>query len=148
MPIYLQRAASAESLRVYRRGEPVPGQRVVHPDQIAVEWAGRVGQPSSYGLLGGIAAASTVEPMPMPIGTFAQALVKSDIVTFGLPDEFAAAARRDPVVVTIAAAGEAGSSVWVFRSLASMLAALLAREGSVERDALWALWDNSRIPLN
>jgi len=146
MPITVQRAAPAERLRVYRRGEPVPGQRVVHPDQIAVEWAGRAGHPSSYGLLGGIAEASTVEPMP--VGTFANALAQADIVAFGLPEEFAAAAQRDSVVITIAAAGEAGSSVNVFRALASMLVTLVARDGSMEPEDLWAAWDASRTPLN
>jgi hypothetical protein len=72
----------------------------------------------------------------------------ADEVRFGLPSEYAASVVEGvadvPAEITVAAHGRIGSSAFVFRRLAALLA-LLLEEGVPEADAaLWAAWDAMR----
>jgi hypothetical protein len=115
---------------------------------IAIEWAGRRGHPSSYGLLGGSNALVTSLDVP-ELGTFQESLAGGlDEVQFGLPAEFrtaVSAGLRSPVALAVAAHGSLGSSARVFGQLAAMLSALLvAPTPPTQADALWALWRSVR----
>jgi hypothetical protein len=61
----------------------------IAPAAVCVEWASRLGHPSSYGLLGGHLGAAASECLAWPTGRYAQSLAgRSDQVEFGLPDEY------------------------------------------------------------
>jgi hypothetical protein len=120
-----------------------------------IEWAGRKGHPSSYGMLGGFASEGT------PGAVFDQHLSgvlskktlarSADHVTAALPDEYRPAiasmaeARRLHLVITVAAEGAIGSSSSVFASLTAMLLSAAVSDGwpSTGHD-VFALWSSVR----
>lgn len=114
-------------------------------DGLAVEWAGQVGHPSSYGLLGGRAGEVTRLEVPER-GSYQGSLAgASDEVAFGLPAEYRQAVGqglRSPVALTVAAHGQVGSSAYVFRRLASLLSALISDGVPATDPDLWLLWDS------
>lgn len=131
------------------RDRPMMRLRIRADDsQLSLEWAGRTGHPSSYGLLAG--ARSTVPGLNVPAegGRYRQSLARSaDEVYWGLPEEYRAsvaevlAEQPTPLTVTQAAHGLIGSSILVFRCLASMLAQV-ARGGTPVDDVdIWHLFD-------
>ena len=122
-----------------------------HPDQaIAVEWAGRTGHPTSYALLGAARAGVGVQFYG---GTepFTDALPgKTDLVAFGLPDEYRAAVEEelpgDTYDLLVAAHGTYGSSPMAFRWAARLLRQAL-REPTLllaDDEALWRTWAAAR----
>lgn len=122
--------------------------RSERPRSLSVEWASRVGHPSSYGLLGG-------RPYDTPLLSVASygAIYKeslagpADKVRWGLPDEYRTiiqqtlAAQPAIVAVTEAAAAAVGSSAHVFATLATMLATLSTSNLLPDDAELWRLWD-------
>jgi hypothetical protein len=142
----LIRKEPAMSLRIwttlgYRSGSDLPSSATV-------EWSGRAGHPSSYGLLGG-RRSSRPHISVFPSGAkFRDALASSsDDVRWGLPAEYEAAvglaleSQLQTVAVSQAAHGLVGSSVDVFRALTVLLCRLLA--GGVPREdaEIWKLRD-------
>ncbi len=118
------------------------------PSSIDVEWVGRDGHPSSYGLLGGNQAPAARVDVYSGNAIFTDALVAGmDEVRWGLPDEYKEAVwetlQVQPTLVAIsrAAHAAAGSSPHVFRALTAMLCRLLAGDGSPDDAGLWSLWD-------
>ena len=114
-------------------------------DGIAVEWAGQVGHPSSYGLLGGRAAGLTRLDVPERGAYEASLAGTSDDVTFGLPAEYRQAVGEglsSPVALGVAAHGQVGSSEYVFRRLAALLSALVSVGVPATAADLWLLWDS------
>jgi hypothetical protein len=131
---------AGESLRVWTSANG-PLDEVA--EGLTVEWAGQVGHPSSYGLLGGRSSQVT-QVAPGDARGYEESLAgAADQVRFGLPSEYAAAvsdALTTPVEVTIAAHGLVGSSPAVFSRVAAFLA-LLLRDGVPEDDEdLWSGW--------
>ncbi len=118
------------------------------PATATVEWAGRTGHPSSYGLLGG-ARSSAPRISVFPSGAkFRGSLARSsDEVRWGLPAEYEAAiaeAMEDQpqaVVVSQVAHGRIGSSMYVFRCLTVLLCRLLAGGVPNEDAEVWKLRD-------
>jgi hypothetical protein len=112
---------------------------------VAVEWAGRVGHPSSYGLLGGRESGGAQTDHVESIGYVSSLAGASDAVEFGLPDEYRDAVRDEfgtRFEVVVAAHGRIGSSERVFRRLAATVRSLLAQPATSDAD-LWALWDSA-----
>ena len=133
MPRTLTRAH--ERMRIYAPGERVPGQRDAPHGQVVVEWAGRLGHPSSYGLLGIAPGAPRVEIADAP---FPRSLAgRLDVVRFGLPPEYVAVVDGEDV--TVAAHGEAGSSALVFRALLAVLKREIVMQAS-DSD-VWNVFD-------
>ncbi len=120
------------------------------PETAEIEWAGRVGHPSSYGLLGGrrtsgdAQVAVTYDGTPTYKGSLAG---RSDKVLWALPAEYERAVinvlrqQPVPVVVTDAAHGEVGSSEYVFHTLAAMLGHVMAAGVPADDDDVWLLLD-------
>jgi hypothetical protein len=125
---------------------PVPGEI----DVVGVEYRGRLGHPSSYGLLMARAPDSLgvqldLNPMPVALS------VPCDEVTLGLTEPECAealhAAGRDlarGLVITAVGEGLYGSSVVVFTRLVAVISLLLATglESADEVD-IWAIWDSA-----
>jgi len=111
-----------------------------------VEWAARPGHPSSYGLLGGHLGGAPSDRDAWPTGQYPESLAgHSDVVEFGLPQEYldALAAVRGELVVTVAAHGRVGSSIVVFRRLASVLIDFLTNGIPVQDVEVWRAWDRT-----
>ncbi|MFC8847706.1 MULTISPECIES: hypothetical protein [unclassified Micromonospora] len=117
-------------------------------DAVGVEYRGRLGHPSSYGLLVGRAARGhegtfSLDPKP---GTL---MVAGDHVTLGLTEpEYhgalgaASALLGGGLVISGAAEGRYGSSSVVFAKLAALLSVLLCAGPDVIDEArLWVTWD-------
>jgi hypothetical protein len=128
----LRHSTPIEVLRIWR-GEPAPDGRELAASEIAIEWAGRVGHPTSYALLGGVRRGDASRLSTSTSGSdYPDAIAgRNDRVAFGLP-EYAHEAVRSvieevpfPVEVTLAAHGEVGSSPMAFRWIAALLVALL-----------------------
>jgi hypothetical protein len=147
----LQRGAGLGALRIWCDGDwptddvPVGG--------IAIEWVGRGGHPTSYVLLGGSPAAR-FEVGAAATGTvYEDALAGvADLVRFGLPPEYRGAVDQvgellptgaHPCRISLAAHGEAGSSVVAFRAGTIFLTTIMGRASSLSEDELWAAWTAS-----
>lgn len=123
---------------------PVPAAAGV----VGVEFRGRLGHPSSYGLL--MAHATDSRGVQFDIRSAPVALsVPCDEVALGLTEpEYRAAlsaaglALGSGLVITGVGEGQAGSSVVVFTRLVAVLSVLLAvGSESVDDAELWATWD-------
>ena len=113
---------------------------------MAVEWAGRIGHPSSYALLGG-----ALVPPPEPdqdTGWVKNTLAgRLDRVHSGLLAEYREAvnsATDGRLHIATAAHGEIGSSQLVFSRVATVLLAILDNGVPDSEEALWRLWDGTR----
>jgi hypothetical protein len=159
-----RQAPAGRQERFVIRKEPMMSLRIwtttgVHsgsnlPATATVEWSGRAGHPSSYGLLGG-ARSSGPRISVFPSGAkFRDALgSSSDDVRWGLPAEYEAAVAEaledqpQAVMVSQAAHGRIGSSVYVFRGLTVLLCRLLAGGVPSEDAEIWKLrdrcWDDN-----
>jgi hypothetical protein len=122
-----------------------PGGVPIPTDGLCVEWAGRIGHPSSYALLGGRGSDGKAGLLKMGLtGPYVDSLAgPADVVEFGLPEEYAVAVRRGvngAVAVTLAAHGRVGSSPVVFTRVGRLLAVFL-RDGVPADDAdVWRAW--------
>lgn len=122
-----------------------PGRVSTPTDGLCVEWAGQVGHPSSYALLGGRLSDGTPGQVRVDLtGPYVGSLAgAADVVEFGLQEEYAVAVRRGvngAVQVTIAAHGRVGSSPVVFARVGRLLAVFL-RHGVPADDAdVWQAW--------
>jgi hypothetical protein len=139
----VEAARDGERLRLWNCADGPAGEDA---DGLTVEYAGRVGHPSSYGLLGG--RRSTVASLhPLASGRYESSLAgDSDDVEFGLPNEYkpaVAAGLHRRVEIVIAAHGRVGSSESVFRRLAATLSDLLDSDDVPTEADLWASWDSS-----
>lgn len=125
---------------------PVPAE----VDVVDVEYRGRLGHASSYGLLMARAADSPgvqIDLIPMPVALS----VPSDQVTLGLTEpEYAealhAAGRDLATGLVIRGIGEGlyGSSAVVFTRLVAVISLLVATGVESADDAdIWASWDNA-----
>ncbi|MEV0809810.1 hypothetical protein [Micromonospora sp. NPDC050200] len=125
---------------------PVPAEA----DVVGVEYRGRLGHPSSYGLLMARAADSPgvqIDLSPMSVALS----VRGDEVTLGLTEpEYAGAlhtAGRSlcrSLVITGVGEGLYGSSVVVFTRLVAVVSLLLAAGlMPVDEADLWATWDDA-----
>ncbi|MGK5737849.1 hypothetical protein [Micromonospora sp. URMC 103] len=125
---------------------PIPAEVEV----VGVEYRGRLGHPSSYGLL--MARATDSPGVQLDLDPMRAVLsVPSDEVTLGLTEpEYAEAlhaAGRDlatGLVITAIGQGLYGSSVVVFTRLVAVISLLLATglESADEVD-IWASWDSA-----
>jgi hypothetical protein len=120
------------------------GDRLLHNDEIGIEWCGRAGHPSSYALLVGrrVQANSAIALRYQEQRQFHGSLAGiCDEVHWGLSDEYREPALKafgPGIEVTIAAQGEIGSSIRAFERAGKMLRQLLTShhdEGDV-----WPLW--------
>lgn len=113
-----------------------------------VEWAGRAGHPSSYGLLGGAPSDKNRVGVWPSDAKFNDSLASgADDVRWGLPSEYErailGAVESEPqrVVVGTAAHGAIGSSSLIFARLAKLLSRLLATDIPSEDEDVWRLVD-------
>ncbi|MFI7070617.1 hypothetical protein [Micromonospora sediminicola] len=115
---------------------------------VGLEYRGRLGHPSSYGLL--MAYATESRGVQFDFRSTPVALsVPCDGVTIGLPEpEYRAAlsaaglALGVGLIVTGVGEGRVGSSVVVFTRLVAVLSVLLAvGSESVEDAEVWTTWD-------
>ena len=118
------------------------------PLNLTVEWAGRVGHPSSYGLLTGRLSARASIGAPGAGAAYPDSLASdADDVRWGLPVGYrpavaeAIAGLAQPLRITDAAHGLVGSSPHVFRVLTGLLSGLLAVGVPIDDDDLWRLFD-------
>jgi hypothetical protein len=132
------------TLRLWTSGDG-PGH--LEPRGLAVEWLGRGGHPSSYGLLGGHLAGDGVGGFDLRTsGPYVNSLAgTTDDVEFGILEQYtdwASRALGGDVVVTVAAHGRFGSSSGAFMWVGHLLSALL-REGVPSSDAdVMVLWQS------
>jgi hypothetical protein len=118
------------------------------PSFATVEWVGRAGHPSSYGLLTGARSPSPRLAIADEGARYREALPgKADNVIWGLPDEYVNAVTAvleeevQPVLVSHAAHGEIGSSRDVFAALTRLLCRLLAGGLPQDEEDVWRLRD-------
>ena len=137
-------------LRIYGHGELLPGEAIAPESRIVVEWAGRIGHASSYGLLGATETnhlTDTAIELDHEGTNFHASLAgATDQVVFGLLDEYRAAIRAAssvftfPMTVRIAAHAAIGSSAIVFERLTDLLAPLVYATDAERTDDLVRLW--------
>lgn len=118
------------------------------PSWVTVEWSGRIGHPSSYGLLGGAPSRVPSVNVMEAGGRFADALAASvDDVRWGLPLEYEGpvlevlVAQPRPVNISRAAHGLIGSSEMVFRALTHLLCHILTAGLPTDDLEVWKLRD-------
>jgi hypothetical protein len=133
-------SSNEPTTRVLERAQPRMRLRIVSghtrtsgshgPAWVHVEWAGRVGHPSSYGLLGGTRVDKSVVRIQPSGAKFRDSLASgADDVRWGSQPEFEVAildalqSQPQGVLVSQAAHGAIGSSPYVFARLARSLAA-------------------------
>jgi hypothetical protein len=116
-----------------------------------VEWAGRIGHPSSYALLGGNRFSAEGVKVFSTGSLYKEALAASvEEIRWGLPPEYEEAvmevlmAQPQPVVVSKSAYGEVSSSVQSFRTIALMLCQILSVGLPEAEDDVWKLFDRCR----
>jgi hypothetical protein len=127
-----------------------PNEPGLLPDSATVEWAGRVGHPSSYGLIAGALAETTgVVAGELPPTRFRDSLAgRSDKVLWGLEDEYriaieaALAEEVRSVLVSRVAHGEVGSSAYVFAALTRFLCRVLVADLPTSDEDVWRLFDS------
>lgn len=115
---------------------------------LTIEWAGRIGHPSSYALLRGWRASRADVHVPPGGALFKGSLATSvDEVRWGLPPEFEESVldvlmtRPQPVRVGGAAHGLVGSSAQAFRCVALMLCHMLTVGVPHDDEDIWRLFD-------
>lgn len=118
------------------------------PAHATVEWAGRVGHPSSYALLTGTRSGTAGIALLDSGDTYRSPLVRrGDNLRWGLPAEYETAVadvlEHEPqaVVVSHAGHGQIGSSQIAFRGVARLLCRVLAGGLPSEDEAVWRLRD-------
>jgi len=143
----LARAGSQMRMRVHVTPTGA-WDRSERPRSLSIEWAGRVGHPSSYGLLGGRPYDAPVVMVESYGAIYKESLAgPADEVRWGLPDEYRTtiqetlAAQPAIVAVNDAAFAAVGSSAHVFAALATMLATLSTGKLLPDDAELWRLWD-------
>ena len=125
----------------------------IPPGTTGVEFRGKLGHPSSYGLLAGRPVApgapASIALLTPPPDEHLE--VPIDDVPLGLPDEYrpavlaAAENRRFPIEITHAVHGVYGSSWAVFYALPWLLIDVLrAPPTSSSEDELWQRWFEAR----
>ena len=111
---------------------------------MTLEWAGQLGHPSSYGLIGAREASQTVLPDPSG-GRYVESLAgELDQVYFGLPAAYAEAViavLQRPLELTVAAHGEVGSSPAVFARLTAAVEHFTVAGIPAPDDEIWRVWD-------
>ena len=117
---------------------------------VAVEWGGRIGHPSSYGLLGGqLIDGQTQILVPEDGGPFHGALAAwSERVVFGLAAEYRSAITSEAPVglaLTVAAHGDMSSSRMVFRWLTCFLVDLLETGVPENSENTWLRFDAATV---
>ena len=128
-------------------GEPGRGSGL--PSWASVEWVGRAGHPSSYGLISGARANEPrIAMSDEGPARFRESLAaNADTVVMGLPDEYRAAVSGaladevQAVVVSRAAHGKIGSSSEVFAGLTRFLCRVLAGGLPQDDEEVWRLRD-------
>jgi hypothetical protein len=133
-------------LRIVRGHSRNSGSR--GPTWAHVEWAGRAGHPSSYGLLGGTRADKPGVRVQPSGAKFRDSLAsRADDVRWGLEPEYESAildaleSQPQGVLVSTAAHGAIGSSPYVFARLATFLCRILSTDVPVEDSEVWRLFD-------
>lgn len=132
------------------RVELAPNGQGLQAESATIEWVGRVGHPSSYGLIGGaLAETSGIALNEGRRSRFRGSLAGSlDKVYWGLEDEYRAAIEAalaeggQPVLVSRAAHGEVGSSAYVFAALTRFLCHVLASDLSTSDEEVWRIFDS------
>lgn len=142
---------SYSKFRIFGPGEVVDPDVVLAEGEYLVEWAGRVGHPSSYGCLGGRGSSRTgVDVHSARSGRpFRTSLAgRGDTVCWGLPDEYRTALDGVALdlIVTHAAHGHASSSNFVFTSLARVLMLILRTRNRASDHQIEAAWEKSPSP--
>jgi hypothetical protein len=140
----LKRQETSQLLIWTENDGPLP----VSAGSVGVEFRGRLGHPSSYGLLAGRRHSGPGVRIDLDTALPGAIFVPCDRVRVGLSeDEYRVAIVGIDllddvgVVVTAAADGEIGSSSWVFRRLASVLATLVvAAPDTVADECIWDTW--------
>lgn len=119
------------------------------PSFVDVEWVGRAGHPSSYGLLGGMRSPSPQLKIWNSSGRFKESLAGSaDQVFWGLPNEYESAVdealtyQASAIRIGTAAHGVVGSSSVVFGRLTFLLGRLLGGGVPAEDHEIWRLLDS------
>jgi hypothetical protein len=118
------------------------------PAWVHAEWAGRVGHPSSYGLLGGTRVDKSAVRIQASGAKFRDSLASgADDVRWGSQPEFEVAildalqSQPQGVLVSQAAHGAIGSSPYVFARLARFLGRILTTGVPAEDAEVWRLFD-------
>ena len=134
-------------LRIWTAPEwPLSHLGIAAPGVTTVEWVGRYGHPSGYGLLGGTLASTEAEVSQPELGRgpFPGNLAAEQApVFFGLSQKayWSAVAEAAPrLTLQVAAEGEVSSSAFVFYRLASMLVSLLADGIPASDEEVWTHW--------
>jgi hypothetical protein len=142
----LIRDGSTMSLRVESGVTSRTGSAL--PSWATVEWSGRIGHPSSYGLLGGTPSRVPSVNVGEAGGRFADSLAASaDDVRWGLPPEYEGpvlevlVAQPRPVHINRAAHGLVGSSEVVFRAVTRLLCQILTAGLPADDLEVWKLRD-------
>src|SRR5215475_4573286 len=129
----VERAQPRMRLRIVRGRSSTSGSH--GPTWAHVEWAGRVGHPSSYGFLGGTRVDKSGVRVQPSGAKFRDSLASAaDDVRWGLEPEYEVAildaleSQPQGVLVSQAAQGAIGSSPYVFARLARFLGRILATD--------------------
>lgn len=120
---------------------------------VGVEYRGRLGHPSSYGLLAARLTPAAPEPLVVVDPQLGHQLtavprVPGEQVTLGLSleyrDAITAIAERADVKLSVATAAEGlvGSSIVVFTRLTAVLIAVLSTE-TLSDEYVWREWDDA-----
>lgn len=144
----LERAQPRMRMRMRIVSGPTQASGSHGPAWVHVEWAGRVGHPSSYGLLGGTRVDKSVVRI-QPSGASSE--------TRSLPGQTTSVGVCSPssrqqswtrcsrslraFFVSLAAHGAIGSSPYVFARLARFLGCILATDVAAEDAEVWRLFD-------
>ena len=142
----VERAQPRMRLRIVRGRSSASGSH--GPTWAHVEWAGRVGHPSSYGFLGGTRVDKSGVRVQPSAAKFRDSLASAaDDVRWGLEPEYEVAildaleSQPQGVLVSQAAQGAIGSSPYVFARLARFLGRILATDVPAEDAEVWRLFD-------
>jgi len=130
------------------------GPLALSSGSVGIEYRGRLGHPSSYGLLAGrLRQGETISVFDVPAGAAGQVSppVKGEDVVVGIVDAEYAAAVNSACVrrgigldITAVAAGEISSSRIVFSKLATLLCVVLSRRTlDLEDNELWQVWESA-----
>jgi hypothetical protein len=120
---------------------------------VGIEYRGRLGHPSSYGLLAGKLrpgeSTADFETSTDAAGQVSPPVKGEDVVVGIVDPDYAAAVnficmqRGIGLDVTAAAAGEISSSRVVFAKLATLLCIMLSRTTlDLDDNELWQVWDS------